>query len=177
MQIIATLTEKDINPDVIPTLESNYISPRKSVRVVIFDEDGQVALGYVTEENGNKRYSMIGGGMDGDESVEDAVIRESLEEAGCRIKNIKEIGIIEERGIGSDTRGRFIQTNYCFLAEVDGKKTEPDFTEEDIKDGLGLIWLPLDTAILNLKEQIDTFITRKTLMLLEESKKIKLDQS
>lgn len=174
MKIIATLTEKDINPNVTPTLESDYITPRKSVRVVIFDAEGQVALGYVNEENDNKRYSMIGGGMDGDESIEEAVIRESLEEAGCRVKNIKEIGIIEERGIGSDTRGRFIQTNYCFTAEVDGEKTYPNFTEEDVKDGLGLTWLPLETAILNLKQQVDTFITRKTLIILEEAKKIML---
>lgn len=173
MKVISVLTEKDINPNITPTKESDYISPRKSVRVVIFDTNSCVALGYVNEENGNKRYSMIGGGMDGDETIEDAVIRESLEEAGCRIKNIKEIGIIEERGIGSDTRGRFIQTNYCFIADVDGEKLEPKFTEDDIKDGLGLIWLPLETAILNLKQQADTFITRKTLILLEEAKKMK----
>ena len=171
-KIIATLKEEDIYPSVTPTKESDYTEPRNSVRVVIFDEDGCVALGFVKEDNGNKRYSMIGGGVDEGESVEDACSREALEEAGCKIKNVIEMGIIEERGIGSDRRGRFIQTNYCFLAQVDGMKNEPHFTEDDIKDGLGLIWLPLDTAITNLEQQQDTFITRKTLILLNEAKRL-----
>ena len=117
---------------------------------------------------------MIGGGIDEDESIEDALNREATEEAGCKIKNDKAMGIIEERGIGSDTRGRFIQTNYCFVGDVDGEKIEPSFTEEDVKDGLGLIWLPLDTAISNLQKQVDTFITRKTLILLEEAKRLRV---
>lgn len=141
--------------------------------MLFFDQSNFVALGYVKETSGNNRYSMIGGGIDEGESVEDALYREALEEAGCKIKNVKEIGIIEERGIGSDKRGRFIRTNYCFLGDVDGEKIEPYFTEEDINDGFGLIWLPLDTAILNLKKQVDTFITRKTLILLEEAKKLR----
>lgn len=36
MKIIATLSEKDIYPNVTSTPESEYIQPRKSVRVVIF---------------------------------------------------------------------------------------------------------------------------------------------
>lgn len=172
MKIIATLKEKDIYPNIVPTPDDKYIKPRQAVRVVIFDHNNLVALGYVRNNNGNNRYSIIGGGIDEGESIKDALSREALEEAGCKIKNVKEIGIIEERGIGSDKRGRFVQTNYCFLANVDGEKTEPYFTEEDTNDGLKLIWLPLDIAISNLKQQEKTFITQKTLILLEEAKRL-----
>lgn len=173
MKTLTILTEQDIYPNNTITPETEYVSPRRSVRVVIFDNDNNVALGCVAGENGELRYSMIGGGMDGEESIEDATFRESLEEAGCHIKNIIELGIIEERGIGSQIRGRFIQTNYCFTSDVDGEKIKPCFTEEDIKDGLGLAWLPIDVAIQKLKDQPNGFITRKTLTLLEEAKRVR----
>jgi hypothetical protein len=55
MKTIVTLREKDIYPDITPTQESEYIQPRKSVRVVIFDQSNFVALGYVKETSGNNR--------------------------------------------------------------------------------------------------------------------------
>jgi 8-oxo-dGTP pyrophosphatase MutT (NUDIX family) len=174
MQLLTTLTEMDFNPGNTITPESEYISPRRATRIVIFDDQNNVALGCVTPENGNTRYSMIGGGIDEGESIEQAFKREALEEAGCAIKNIKELGIIEERGVGNETRGRFTQTNYCFTANVDGEKMEPQFTEEDARDGLGLVWLPIDVAISKLKDQPDGFITRKTLILLEEAERIRM---
>lgn len=173
MKMLTTLTEKDIHPENVATPESEYVSPRRSVRIVIFDDNNNVALGCEAKGNGEFRYSMIGGGMDGEESIEEAATRESLEEAGCYIKDITELGIIEERGIGDEIKGRFIQINYCLIADVDGGKMEPHFTEEDIKAGLGLVWLPVDSAIQKLKVQPDSFITRKTLILLEEAKKVK----
>lgn len=172
MKIISVLTEKDIRPNQTPTPESNYVAPRQATRVVIFDNEGCVALGVAESANG-KWFSMIGGGIDGDESVEEGLFREALEEAGCKIKNIQELGIIEERGIGSESKGRCIQTNYCFVADVDGEKGEPQYTQQDINDGLELVWLPLVEAISNLKSQEDGFVTRKTLILLEEAQKVK----
>lgn len=175
MEIILTLTERDIRPHQEPTPESEYVAPRRSTRVVIFDENENVALCCVHDETqvNGFQYSMIGGGINEGESIENALTREALEEAGCNIKNIQELGIIEERGIGSESKGRFLQTNYCFIADIDGKKADPQFTEEDIHDELTLKWLPLDEAITNLKNQKDGFVTRKTLFLLEESKKFR----
>lgn len=174
MQIIKVITEKDIYPDKVPTPESEYIKPRQATRVVLFDQQGLVALGANDWSNGKGLfYSMIGGGIDEGETIEEALLREALEETGCKIKNIRELGVVEERGIGSEKSGRQIQVNYCFTADVDGEKGEPQYTEKDILDKLQLVWMPLDDAIERLKNQEDDFMTRKTLFLLEEAKKLR----
>ena len=82
--------------------------------------------------------------------------------------------MVEERGIGNEKSGRQIQINHCFTADVDGEKGEPQYTEKDILDKLQLVWMPLDDAIERLRNQEDDFMTRKTLFLLEEAKKLKV---
>lgn len=175
MQIIKVITEKDIYPDRVTTPESEYIKPRQATRVVLFDQEGLVALGGNDWSNGEGLfYSMIGGGIDEGETIEVALHREALEETGCKIKNIQELGIVEERGIGHYETNKQIQINHCFIADVDGEKGEPQYTEKDILDKLQLVWLPLDEAIERLRNQEDDFMTRKTLFLLEEAKKLKV---
>jgi 8-oxo-dGTP pyrophosphatase MutT (NUDIX family) len=171
MNLLATLTQKDIYPDVDPTPEEEYVAPRKAVRVVLLDNKGRVALGAVPLEDGSIRYSLIGGGIDEGESIEEALVREAKEEAGCNLRDIQELGIVEERGVGDEKRGWFIQTNYCFFAYVDGEKFEPHFTESDKKVGLTVVWLPLTEAIVSLEKQRSTFITKKGVLLLKEVQK------
>jgi 8-oxo-dGTP pyrophosphatase MutT (NUDIX family) len=173
MQTSLTLTEKDVYPDNVITLEENYIEPRSTTRVVIFDENNNVALEVFTGNDGDLVYCMIGGGIDEGESVEQALAREAREEAGCILKNIEELGIIEERGIGNKVGDRCVQTNYCFIAEVDGEKRKSTFTNEELARGYHCVWLPLDDAITKLRAQHIGFMTRRTLFLLEEAKRVK----
>lgn len=174
MKTILTLTEKDVYPENVITPEDKYITPRSATRVVIFDEDNNVALeGFLTQEDGDLVYCMIGGGIDEDETVVEALIREASEEAGCKLKNIQELGIVEERGIGTKEGDRFVQTNYCFVAEVDGEKIASKFTADELARGYHCVWLPLDEAISRLKSQSTGFMTRRTLFLLEEAKRFK----
>lgn len=174
MQTILTLTEKDVYPENIITPEEQYIAPRRAVRAIIFDNDNNVALEGFIEQRGNLLYSVIGGGIDEGETTEEALIREALEEAGCHIKNIHELGIVEERGIGTKEGARFLQTNYCFIAEVDGEKMETKFTEEEKRRGYHCIWRPLEEAIAILKAQHTGFMTRKALFLLEEANRLRM---
>ncbi len=173
MKIIKTVTQKDAWSVNEITPESEYIEPREAVRVVIFDENNNVAINNTPSENGEPFYSMIGGGIDEGESILDALHREASEEAGCNLTNIIELGIVEERGIGSERSGFRIQTNYCFVADVLGDTFEPRYTDDDIKDGLQLVWLPIDEAISKLEKQINTFIKIKAVFLLREAKKLK----
>ncbi|MBP6948738.1 MAG: NUDIX domain-containing protein [Candidatus Pacebacteria bacterium] len=173
MKTILTLIERDIYPNNEITPESEYLKSRRTTRIVIFDTEGNVALGAVNEGNDTFRYSIIGGGIDEGELIEDALIREALEETGCKIKNIQELGTIEERGIGNEFNKRRVQFNYCFTADVDGEKNNPQFTKEDVHDGLTVVWLSLEEAIRCLKNQKDSFITRRTLFLLEEAKRVR----
>lgn len=175
MEKILTITEADIRPHETPTPETEYIKPRQATRVVIFDDEGRVALNTIDTAEGRVHYSMIGGGIDEGEAITDGLTREALEEAGCKIKNIKEIGIIHEYGVNAKQGKKSFQENFCYTAEVDGEKGESEYTEEDIFDGLKLVWLPVEVAIFNLKNQEDGFVTRKTLFLLEKAKKTRED--
>lgn len=172
MKIISTLREEDFLDSRQITPEEEYGAPRKAVRVVLFDENEKVALGYYKpKEDSLGGYNIPGGGVDEGEDIHDALIRESVEEIGCKIKNIQELGIINEFGVGKKTK--HFQENYCFMAEVDGEKGIPQFSDEEVENGLSVRWLSLDEAINNLKLQKDNFGTRKTLILLEKVREIK----
>lgn len=168
MKIIATLRESEIYTDRTITPEDQYGAPRRAVRVVLLDKNNNVALGYYpTTENRIGGYNIPGGGIEENEGIQDALIREAREEIGCDIKNIREIGSVIEYGVGKKIKHS--QENYCFLAEVNGEKREPEFSEEEIEDGLDIRWMPLDETAGKLKLQKDNFGTRKTLILLEKA--------
>lgn len=61
MEKILTITEADIRPHETPTPETEYIKPRQATRVVIFDDEGRVALNTIDTAEGRVHYSMIGG--------------------------------------------------------------------------------------------------------------------
>ncbi len=166
MKIIGTITESDIFPNQIPTPVDQYGELRKAVRVILFDEDKKIALGYyppkVTHPNGE--YNLPGGGVD-DESVVDALSREVLEEAGCRMKNVRELGVIKEFGVGKKIKHN--QDTYCFVAEVEGQKGQPQFTKREKQDLLEVRWLPLEQAIDEITKQDLSFSRARDLMCLE----------
>lgn len=174
MKIIATYKEGDFSTNKQITPEEEYGPSRKAVRMVLFDENDKVALGYYEpDESHLGGYNIPGGGVDEGETIEDALIRESLEEVGCRIKKVQELGIVNEFGVGKKVK--HFQENYCFTADVEGEKCIPQFSDEEVKDGLNVRWLSLDEAIEKVKLQKDNFGTRKTLLLLEKAKGLKLD--
>ncbi len=172
MDIIATLKESEIYTDREITPEDKYGAPRTAVRIVLLDKHGNVALGYYSpkENRPYDAYNIPGGGIEDGESIEEALVREAKEEIGCMIKNIQEIGRVMEYGVGKKTK--HFQENFCFVAEVDGVKGEPKFSEEEIEDGLGVAWIPLDEAIRKIKLQRDNSGSRKTLILLKKAKEI-----
>lgn len=167
MKILAILREEEIYKDIVPTPEENYGPARSAVRVVLFDEDKNVALGeYGRERNLPISYLIPGGGIDDGEEILEALKREYREETGCEIKNIQELGIIHEYGVGKEVK--HFQENYCFTDEVDGEKGVPQFTQDEIENGLELVWLPLDKAIEEIEKQDKNFGKAKTLILLKE---------
>lgn len=70
------------------TEEIKNIKP--CVGVMVF-KDGKILVGKrkVTASHGAGEYSFPGGRMEFDESFEECVVRETLEESGIEIKNIK----------------------------------------------------------------------------------------
>lgn len=66
--------------------------PQACVGVMIF-KDGKILLGKHCGKHAPGEYSMPGGRLEYMESFENAVKRETLEEAGIKIKNIKFLNV------------------------------------------------------------------------------------
>lgn len=121
---------------------SEFISTTR-VRAVVFDLDNKIGILYV----GKYRYHKLpGGGREKGETDIEALTRECLEELGCNIKIVREVGeIIEYRKIFNTK-----QTNICYLAKVVGEKGKPSFTEEEIENEFQIKWLSKEDAMFLL---------------------------
>ncbi|KAK4125650.1 hypothetical protein N657DRAFT_273747 [Parathielavia appendiculata] len=112
---------------------------RQAVRVVAFNARGEVAILYAKREN---YYKLPGGGLEPGEDHETAAKREFQEETG---------GLIKLRGNGciaatKEFRFSQCQVSYCYVADLVDDSGEPALTEEEIDDGLGHLWMPVEEA-------------------------------
>ncbi|HEY4487404.1 MAG TPA: NUDIX domain-containing protein [Candidatus Paceibacterota bacterium] len=166
MKLLATIRDIDIGSSTEPP---SHYEERGASRAVIFDSQKNIALLHATKKNYHK---LPGGGIEEGEGVETALRREALEEIGCYIQNIRELGVIEEY------RNRFSlhQISHCFIADLAGEKGAPDLQPgEEIEDGFETIWMELSTAVKTLARESDItyyegkFIQKRDLMFLEEA--------
>ena len=131
------------------------------------DNENKVALLHVVNE---KYYKLPGGGIDKNESLRAALMRECHEEIGSDIEIIDEIGsILEYRKIFT-----LKQISYCYFARLKGEKGMPHFTEEETAEGFEQVWLPYDEALAVLLtntasnvEGSDYIVPRDTIILKE----------
>lgn len=84
---------KTINPQNATAKEVEQYLVREAARAVVIDAAGQVGLLKVTKR---KFYKLPGGGIEVGESQQTALKRECLEEIGCNIEILDEIGTIVE---------------------------------------------------------------------------------
>jgi ADP-ribose pyrophosphatase YjhB (NUDIX family) len=141
------------NADVGEESKKTAFTIREAARAVMFD-GGKVALLFVSAQNYHK---LPGGGLEGGESVEDALRRELLEETGCKARVTGDIGMIVERRESSG----MLQKSYCFLAKVTEKVGEPRFDSGEIGDGFKLVWMGLDDAIAAVERARPSIYTGK----------------
>ncbi|NCS97152.1 MAG: NUDIX domain-containing protein [Candidatus Pacebacteria bacterium] len=135
MKLLATL-----NPQHATIMEISSYILREAARTVVFDVEKNIAILHVTTEN---YYKLPGGGIEDSESKIMALKRECIEEIGCEIEVIDEIGmIIEQRKMWN-----MKQISYCYLSRVKGEKKEAEFTQEERDDGFELLWLPFEQAL------------------------------
>ena len=101
---------------------------REAGRAIVINKKKEIAILYVRKNN---FYKIPGGGVENGENLEVALRREVLEETGCQIEIIKELGVVEEYRTQFDQ----IQKSYSYLARVIGEMVEPNFTEGEKADG------------------------------------------
>ncbi len=144
MKHLIHLTDKDIFPAEMVTGDMSRLDiHRQAVKVMLFDDDGKIAL------VGTLGRLMPGGGVEEGESLEDAVKRECMEEVGCRIV------LGDTIGYATDFRERRgTQTTHFFVARLVGDKGVPTTTQED-EQGMGVDWYTPDEAMARIIKQID----------------------
>ena len=151
-----------------PSIPENQLGKlRQAVRIVLFDKNKKVAIGHYLpkEEYLNGEYNLPGGGVKENETAEEALVRETLEETGCNIKSILELGLIKEYGVGKETKHN--QDTYCFTAEIEGEKENPEFTEREKQDELEICWLPVDEVIEKIQGQEESISKTRNLTCLK----------
>lgn len=142
-ELLLTLRDEDIFGITNEIQDSEY-EIRTTVKVILFDNENNVAL------VGTKYRLLPGGGVEEDETLEEAVVRECMEEVGCYVVVEGRVGMIEEY------RAKVLrhQITYCFIARVVGDKGTPTTTQED-EQGIETEWMPLADAYDFLERQID----------------------
>ena len=140
MNIITTIRDEDFG---LKFSDVPAPQERRASRAVVFDNEKKIALLSVTKKHFHK---LPGGGIEEGENIEEALRRESSEEIGCAIENIRELGIVEE------FRGKFSlhQISYSFIADLSGEKGVPHLELGEIADGFQVVWMSLEEAIATI---------------------------
>jgi len=160
----------ELNLENLTEEEYNNFRSREAVRAIVVDENRKVALVHVGRDN---YYKIPGGGIDEGENKIEALKRECIEEAGVHIKkNPVELGYIFE----AKRTWEMTQTSYCYIAEVEGGKKEPEYTSAEQRQNFSFQWVNVDEAIELMKSNIPEDITlqymaRRDLMFMEAYKK------
>ena len=170
MEVIKIIRDADIGSD-LPA-PSEY-RERRASRAIVFDNDGKVALLNATKKSYHK---LPGGGIEEGEDIKAALGRELLEEIGCVVDNLRELGIIEEFRNGNL---KLHQLSYCFLADIVGEKGIPNLEDGEAADGFETVWVDLEEAIKILESETGIeryegkFIRLRDLIFLQEALKLK----
>lgn len=122
----------------------------------LIEKDGKFLFGIEAKEVPYKgKWRLLGGKLDGDENAEEAMVRESMEESGVKIKVIGFLGEIKCEGDKGD-----IIVEMCYSKWVSG---EPKPAPREI--GI-LKWFNLEEA-----KKIDKdMVSAKALELFEKKK-------
>lgn len=140
-QLIAEISDKDFGFNT-PKEKNDEI--RFCVRVLLLDGEGRIC---VIKSDKYGYMQLPGGGIESGESIIEALRRETEEETGFLIKDIKPIGFTFERR--EDVRnthswGRDI--SYIFEA-LPYKNVGTHYMEDEIAEGFRPIWINLDDFI------------------------------
>lgn len=128
---------------------------RPSARGIII-KNGKIAMVHSRKYD---YYKFPGGGIEGNERKEDALIREVLEETGlCVVReSITEYGQVH-RIQKSTKEDIFIQDNYYFLCNVEDDAKQQNLDEYEADEGFVLEYVSPQFAIdKNRKSIVDEF--------------------
>ena len=145
---------KIIDEDIEVSVKMNNPRLRLGARGIVVREDGKIA---VFNKSNKNEYKLPGGGLEGEEKPEEAFKREVLEETGCKIEIVKELGITEEY----KTLDNFKQISYVFVGKVLEDTKQLNVTEKEKDEGAKLTWETPEKALKLITESYDKLIASK----------------
>ena len=148
MEPFAVIRDADIFES--PATEPKFYERRLTVKGVIIDDNGDIA---VLTARGHTL--LPGGGVEGDESLEDAFLRECKEEIGC------DVMLLEYIGVGFQYRAQTAKKYevHFFVARVTGEKGFPETDDGDELAGqlswetIGVVQDILETQIESIPQE------------------------
>ncbi|MGL4763322.1 MAG: NUDIX hydrolase [Sarcina sp.] len=163
MKLIKEIFNEDLG--FISNKKDRLYNLRRAARVVLTNEQNQVALLNVTNEG---YYKLPGGGIEKGETKEEAAIREVKEETGYKMELEKVIGLIIE--YSDDTN--LMQLSFAYKGKVT-EKASVSLSENEIEQGIKLEWFTYEEAIRVLRNaKPDSyhgkFIVSRDLTFIEE---------
>ncbi len=130
MSLICTITDRDLNEK---NVEMSKPKIRYGARGIVIRSDRKIAVFYKSKNN---EYKLPGGGIEENENPKDAFKREVLEETGCIIEIIDELGTTEEY----KSQDNFMQTSFIFVGKVIEDTKTLHLTQKEKGEGAILIW-------------------------------------
>jgi len=130
MKLICKITDKDLG------LEYKKIknpSLRLGARGIVIRDDGKIAIFNKSNKN---EYKLPGGGLEGNEDPKEAFKREVLEETGCVVEIIEELGTTEEYKL----QNNFKQISYIYVGKVLEDTKTLNITQKEKDEGAKLLW-------------------------------------
>lgn len=146
MNVICEITDECFGEQ---SIKFNNPYVRYGARGIVQREDGKIAV--FNKKNKNE-YKLPSGGIDDGETPEEAFKREVLEETGCKIENIQELGVTKEL----KSHENFQQISYVFTSKVAKINEKLNLTEKEIEEGGELIWLTLEEALKKIMNSKNT---------------------
>lgn len=150
-KLICKITDEDLGLDV---LEINNPRVRNAARGIVLRDDGKIA---VFNKSFKNEYKLPGGGIENNESPEEAFKREVLEETGCYVEIIKKLGITEEY----KTRDNYMQKSYVYIGKVVKDTNKLNVTEKEKDEGAKLIWEEPNRALELIKNCYEKLVASK----------------
>ncbi len=113
-----------------------------NARAVVLLKNNKIIL--IKAENGGY-HSIVGGGIEENETIEEALIREVKEESGYDISILCKIGYLEY------WTKKYRKFDFCFLVQAIGEASPLSLTEQELNFGHEILELDINDALKVLK--------------------------
>ena len=151
MNLIAKITDEDIGESFTGV---NNPKTRTAVRTILKDGEGNIAI---LNKQLKNEFKLVGGGVDKGESLDEALKREILEEAGCEVEITSYLGFLEE----FRSKENFYQKSYVYLTKVVKNTKELHLTKKEEEEGAKICWFKPEKALQIMEKSYDKLLPSK----------------